>query len=473
MSGLGGEDELEDVVSDQEFGEPEGGGDGDQRIGQDWQSDGGGTSKLVFVFLLVVAVWVTGSVFSDNSVESLITVDGREASSVPPPPRSVVSGGGAQTVPGASRGGGSSSGGGEVVAKSPTADPVASPTSPPLTSPTRPHPPIAVCFAGQPRASESVFWRAMYDRIVRPIRDKADVFMALSNGNSFALADPGPTHVHSRNLSFAMSLMQPRKAIHYVSSELGLKTASSIHFMKWKGKQIFGWGAYQALSWHTCYGLVKEEEKRRGVPYQWVVKARTDSIFRGALPPFERWPDPSRVDNATVWVNRLGACGLSERRGLPEFKACIGDHFGVQMRGLPSDAYMDGYWYDFIENDNVTEGALATRAGSCPECMLGNCLSQRGVHKRTLTDHDEAPLMWRNLPESQWDRFSRAFEPIFGGLPDLPLMSKCDTEQCADDFCGRHRGVLDTMTPVATAFCKLFARNPVKWELVFADADSK
>ena len=182
-----------------------------------------------------------------------------------------------------------------------------------------------------------------------------------------------------------------------------------------------GSGFGQATTLHNCYSMILHAEEQDGQEYDYVVRMRTDTVFRsvwGKRPLFEGYAPP--VPGPFVYANYMGGCGS----GHLGQEGCITDVFAVMSRSA-APAYfahfLESYGHYGPNGTFVSSGlklpAHSYRAGySCPECRLGYVLHKAGVHKNEIGAMDVA-IVRRCLP---FHRRSTYFAPNVIHLPTNP-----------------------------------------------------
>ena len=132
---------------------------------------------------------------------------------------------------------------------------------------------------------------------------------------------------------------------------------------------------HQQMRAQQCFRMVKEAEARRGVPYDWVVRARPEFASDCVCPPASRPLSPSRIYS-------IDACNIREKAPL------LCDAFWLVPRR----------WADVVFNavDGWADcGAYKSRfpchdpSGLAPECMLTAWLVDHGIPRSAFGDGTE------------------------------------------------------------------------------------
>ena len=92
---------------------------------------------------------------------------------------------------------------------------------------------------------------------------------------------------------------------------------------------------------HMCFQMVKQEEKRRGSPYDWVIHARPDEVFSDVLFPL------NKLDVNAMTQHRLGMACYGTIKG-SDRAPWLKDRFMIFPRAL-APALFD----DFVERVRV------------------------------------------------------------------------------------------------------------------------
>ncbi|CAF1194846.1 unnamed protein product [Didymodactylos carnosus] len=69
-----------------------------------------------------------------------------------------------------------------------------------------------------------------------------------------------------------------------------LNPTSWLNPLKWTNNLNMRYDPGGYKKWKICMTMIEEEEKRRGMKYEFVVRTRPDLMIVKELPPLERWP---------------------------------------------------------------------------------------------------------------------------------------------------------------------------------------
>mmetsp|Transcript_4851 Transcript_4851/g.6565 ORF Transcript_4851/g.6565 Transcript_4851/m.6565 type:complete len:351 (-) Transcript_4851:120-1172(-) len=231
-------------------------------------------------------------------------------------------------------------------------------------------PQVAVCIAGQTRLFVHEEVRVhIFNRMVKPIREQADVFFVLNNLDSPNLDDAGK--------SLAEKLFEPVVSIWHLGRGVG-------HSHQSNGcRRTHGFTMTLGVSLCGDTVFKYEQNNRNGVLYKWVLRLRTDNMYHGKISPFLNWP---LVDNLpVVFVEYLGGCwtkpGIDWNVSDTGFdnRVCAKSDWALVSRAA-SQAYYVQWRQAYID---CSFGEVLQREHfACSECILGAHLANQQVYKR-------------------------------------------------------------------------------------------
>ena len=144
------------------------------------------------------------------------------------------------------------------------------------------------------------------------------------------------------------------------------------------------------LTSHTpCYRLIESYERTRSKDFRWVLRVRTDVVYRRRMPSW--LPELPRKMPPTVWVEFCGPHGGSMSPVCPRTNrdgtfGCAKDTWALMTRAAACvyfDAHMLQYSTRYCHRDLV--GRLThRRKTTSAECRLGCALNRAAVTVRTI-----------------------------------------------------------------------------------------
>lgn len=234
---------------------------------------------------------------------------------------------------------------------------------------------IAICLVGQERTFQHPrVWMNILNQMVMPIRNSSDVFASIEpNSDS--------------NLTSLLGILRGEfQAVNMIIRNKAL--------MKY---------AIPALTAHTsCWKMITNRERIRKFRYKWVMKLRTDVVYKQKLPHHVNFPRITNFRSSVLYAECCGSCGFPTIREkerttgtCDRYKdgklGCVKDTWNLMSR-LAAKYYFDR---DLLERTRLKPVYCYS---PMVECLLGCVLNKNQVNVHLVKLRRKIVRNSRNVP---------------------------------------------------------------------------
>jgi len=230
---------------------------------------------------------------------------------------------------------------------------------------------VAICLVGEARVihcddvSQNIF-----KTMVEPIRQEADVFVAVKPSSSYY----GPPPCIPPDVDAKLAL---RRHLTATFDPLGMVLRSDDRKADKLGIRTAG---------VPCLRMIEEHEENIGASYSFVMHLRTDIVYTWKLPPFGEWP-VYRPDQREIFVEDCargpgpgGVCTL--RHTEEQYLGCARDTWAVMSRATAPIYYEDSWNFT-----RINETAFKRLHVPCVPHHIYQCGLGCNLHAENVTIH--------------------------------------------------------------------------------------